>query len=112
MSFRVESLVCLRYVIIVFLVRRHVNHFFRNSGVEAVGLVYLTVRGFHKTVFVDSRIGCKRVNQSDVGSFRRLNGAHSSVVGIMYVTDLKSGTVPGKTAGAKGGKTSLVRQLA
>ena len=46
-----------------------------------------------------------------VRSLRSLDRAHSSVMGVVYVSNLESGTVTGQTARSKGGKTSLVRQL-
>ena len=47
-------------------------------------------------------IGCQRVDQTDVGTFRRLDRAHTSVVGVVYISHLRSGTVPGQTARAQG----------
>ena len=103
---------CLRHVIIIFLVRRHVDCLFRNARILRITLVNLPVRRLHKTIFVDSRIGRQRVDQTDIRSLRRLDGAHSAIMRIMYVTHLESGTVSGKTAGTQRGKTSLVSQLA
>ena len=54
---------------------------------------------------------CKVGDQTDVRTFRGLDRAHSSVVGVVNVTNLESGTVSGKTARAKCGKTSLVSKL-
>ena len=98
-------------MIIIFLIRRHVNNFIRNARIGRIALVNLTIGSFHKTVFVDSCIRCKRVNQTDVRTFGRLDRTHSSVMRIVNVTNLKSGTVSRKTAGAQRGKTSLMSQL-
>ena len=98
-------------MIIILFIRRHVDNFVGNTRILWVGFVYLTVGCLHESIFIDPRIGCQGVDQSDVRTFRRLDGAHSAVVRIMYVTDLESGSVTGQTAGTKGGKTSLMCQL-
>ncbi len=41
----------------------------------------------------------------------RLDRAHSSVMAVMYVTYLESGTVTGQTARAQCGQTTLVGQF-
>src|SRR5699024_3804096 len=65
-------------------------------------------RRFNEAVFVDSCESCKVRNQTDVRTFGRLNRAHTAVVAVMNVTDFESGAVTGKTAGAEGGKSSLM----
>ena len=99
-------------MIIIFLICRHIDSLVRNARVLRIALVDLTVRRLHKSILVNPRIGSQRVDQTDVRSLRRLNGAHSAVVGIVYVTHLESGTVSGKTAGAKSRETSLMCQFA
>ncbi len=111
MPFLVQLLVRLGYMVIVFFIGGHVDNFVRDTGVVLVRLVDLPIRSLDEAVFIDPGESSQRVDQTDIRSFRGLNGAHSSVVGIMYISDLESGPVTGQTAGTKGGKTSLVGKL-
>ncbi len=95
-------------MVVIFFIRCHVYNFIGYLRIFRIGLINLTIRSLNKTVLVDSCIGCKGVDQTDVRTFGSLNGAHSSVMGIMYVTNLESGTVSGKTTGSQCGETSLV----
>ena len=74
-------------------------------------MIDLAVRSLNESVLVDSGIACQGVDQTDVRTFRRLDRTHSSIVGIVYVTHLESGTVSGQTSRSQGRQTSLVRQL-
>ena len=112
MPFRVQGLIRLGHMIIIFLVSRHIHNVFRNPGVSRIGFVNLTVGRFHETVLINSCIACQGVDQTDIGSFRSLDRAHSSVVGIMYVTYLETCTVTAQTTGSQRGQTSLMGQLA
>ncbi len=112
MPLLIQLLVGLSHMVIVFLVCRHIYDFIRDNRIHRIVMVYLPVRRLHKTVLVNPRIACERVDQSDVRTFRRLNRAHSSVVGVMHVADLESCTVSGKTSGAKSRQTTLMSQLA
>ena len=47
----------------------------------------------NKSVLIDSCIRCKRVDQTDVRTFRCLDRAHSSVMGVMDISNLESGSV-------------------
>ena len=98
-------------MIVIFLIGCHVDNIICYSGSVRVVLVDLSVRSLDKAVLVDLRVCRQRVDQTDVGSFRRLDGAHSSIVRIMNVTDFETGSVSGKTAGSQCRKTSLVCDL-
>ncbi len=111
MAFFVQSLIRLRHMVIILFVRRHVDNLIRYPRILGICLINLTVGRFHEAVLIDSGIRSQGVDQSDVRSLRRLDGAHSSVMGVMYVSYLESGPVTGQTAGAQGGQTSLVGQL-
>ena len=110
-SVLVKRFVGLGHDEIVFLVGRQVNHLVRNPRVCRIALVDGAVGCLNEAVLVHPRIGGQGVDQTDVRSLRRLDGAHTAVVGVVYVSNLETGTVPGKTAGAQGGETSLVGQL-
>ena len=111
MSLCIQCFVSLCYMIIIFFICGHINHFIGNTGVLGIALVNLTIRSLYKTIFINSCITCKRVDQTDVRTFGSLDRTHSSVVGIVYISNLESGTVSGQTAGAQCRQTSLVRQL-
>ena len=74
-------------------------------------VLYLAVGSFNEAHGVDLGIDAKRRNQTDVWSFRRFNRAKASVVGVVYVTHLKSGTLTAKTARPEGRQATLVRDL-
>ena len=94
MPFLIQRRIRLSHMIVIFLVRCHVDNLVRYARVLRIRLIDLAVRRLDKPVLVDPRIACQGVDQTDVRSFRRLDGAHPSIVGIMYVADLESGTVP------------------
>ena len=97
MSFFIQFFVCLCYMVIIFLIRCHINNFICNPRILWIGFIYFTVWSLYETILVDSSIACQRVDKTDIRSFRRLNRAHSSVMGIMNVSNLESGTVSGQT---------------
>ena len=103
MTFFIQRLIGLCHCVIIFLIRSHVCYFIRNDRIFRIALVHLTIRSFNKSVFIDSGVGCQGVDQTDVRTFRGLDGAHSSIMGIMNITNLKTGTVSGKTTGSQGG---------
>ncbi|GFH92745.1 hypothetical protein IMSAGC002_04017 [Lachnospiraceae bacterium] len=98
-------------MVIIFFIRSHINNFIRNARINRIGFINLTVWCLYKTILINPCIACQRVNQTDVRTFRRLNRAHSPIMGIVNITHLKSRTVPGQTAWPQCGKTSLVGQL-
>ena len=99
-------------MVIVLLVGSHIDHLVRDARILGICLVDLAIRRLDKSILIDPRIGSKGVDQTDVGSFRRLDRTHPAIVRIVHVANLKSGTIPGETAGSQRGETSLVRQLA
>src|SRR5699024_8882091 len=110
-SLFVQRLVRLRYMVVILLVRGHIYNLIGNTRVLRIRVVNLAVRSLHEAVLVNSCIGCKGVDQTDIRTLGSLDRTHSSVVRIVYVADLESGSVSGQTAGTQGGETSLVRQL-
>ena len=75
------------------------------------GVFNLAIRGLNETEFVNLRINAKRRNQTDVRTFRRLNRTETTIVGVVYVTNLETGTFTRQTAGAKSRQTALVGHL-
>ena len=68
------------------------------------------VRGLDETERVDASVGSQRTDQTNVRAFRSFDGAHTSVVGRVHVTDFHAGTVTGQTTRAKRGQAALVGQ--
>ena len=110
-AFFIKRCIRLCHMIIVFFVSCHINNFFCNDRIFRIRLINPTIWRFDEAVLIDLCIGCQGVDQTDVRSLRSLDRAHSSVMGIMYVTHLESGAVSGKTSRSKCGKTSLMCQL-
>ncbi len=69
------------------------------------------VRRFDEAELVDPRIGCQRRDQTDVRTFRRLDGANAAVVRRMHVAHFESGPFPGQPAGTESRQTPFVRDL-
>ena len=99
-------------IVVVFLIRCHIYDLIRDSRILRIALVNFAVRCLHETVLIDPRVARKRVDQTDVGTLRRLDRAHTPIVRIVYVTHLESCAVSGKSARSQRGQTSLVGQLA
>ena len=76
-----------------------------------MSVFHLAVGGFDKAEFVDLRKRREGGNQTDVLSFRRLDGAKPAVVRVVYVADLEGRSVPVQSAGSERGELSLMRQL-
>ena len=111
MPLLVQRLAGLGHMIVVLFVRGHIDHLIRDHRILRVGFVHLSVGRFDESVFIDPGIAGQVVDQTDVGAFRGLDGAHPAVVGVVHVTHLESGPVSGQTAGAQSGQTPLVGQL-
>ena len=80
-------------MVVIFFIRCHVYNFICNYRVCRIIVVDLTIRSLDKSIFIDSCITCKGVDQTDVRSFRCLYWTHSSIVRVVYVSNLESGTV-------------------
>ena len=111
MTFLVQRLIGLCYMVVILFIRRHVIHIVRYARVHRIGLVDTTIRCLYKTVLVNTGIARQRVNQADVRTFRSLDRAHTTIMRIVNVADLKTCTVTGQTARTESGQTSLVCQL-
>ena len=72
---------------------------------------HATVRGFNEAVLVQTGVQSQRVDQTNVRTFGRFNGAHTTVVGHVHVTHFKAGTLTRQTARAKCRHAALVGDL-
>ncbi len=100
-SIFIQRFIRLRYMVIIFFISRHIDNFICNTRILWICLINFTVRSFHKSVFIDTCIGCKRVDQTDVWTFRCFDRTHSSIVRIVNVSNLETCTVSGKTTWTK-----------
>ena len=104
----VDRLVRLCDVVVIFLIRGHVNNFVSN---DALFLVADTVRCLYETIVVDLGICSQRVDKTDVRTFRCLDRAHTAVVRGVNVSNFEVRTVTGKTARTESGQTALMSKL-
>ena len=93
MSLFVQRLIRLCYMVIIFLIRCHVYNLIGYTRVGRICFVDLSVRCLYETVLIDSCIGCKGVDQTDVRTFRGLDRAHTTIVRIVDISYLESCSV-------------------
>ena len=72
---------------------------------------HLAIGAFQETVRIGAGIYRQRVDQADIRAFRRLNRTDTTVVGRVYVANLKTGTLAGQSTRAKRRHTALVRHF-
>ena len=104
----VERFVCLSDDESVFLVGGKVIDYI---GYFAGILIDSSVSGFDETVLVDFRVSRKRSDKTDVLTFGGLYRAHTTVMGIVNVSDFKRRAFSVKTAGTERGKFTLMRKF-
>ena len=96
------------YDFVFFHISRYILAFISNMMCLRINK---TVRCFYKTVLVHNSVVGKRGNQTDIRTFRCFYRAHTTIVGIVYVTNLKSRTFSGETARSQCRKTAFMCQL-
>ncbi|GFI51949.1 hypothetical protein IMSAGC021_00245 [Muribaculaceae bacterium] len=69
---------------------------------------HFTVGGLDEAEVVDLGVDTERGDKTDVRAFRGFDRAETSVVGIVYVSDLEACALARETAGAEGRHTALV----
>ena len=74
-------------------------------------IVYTLVRSLYETELVYLCIDAKRRNQTDIRTFRGLDGTEAAVVGIVDVSDLEACTLTRQTARTQSRDTTLMGQL-
>ena len=116
MAVLVQGLVGLGDHVFIFDVGGHIHHFVGDDLVDdaallVVGLVHLAVGRLDKAVLIDPGIGRQVGDQTDVGAFRGLDGAHTAVVAVVDVADFEACAVTAQAAGAQGRQAALVGQL-
>ena len=76
-----------------------------------LAIVHLTVRSYDKAEVIDLCIHTEWRNQTDVWTFRTLNRTKTTIVSIVYVSNLETSTLTRQTTRTKGRKTTLVGYL-
>ena len=112
----IQRLVGLSNNVLVLNVSGHILNFIGNDLIDqlavfVVSLFDLAVGSLNEAVLVDLGVGCQIGDQTDVGAFRGLNGAHTAIVAVVNVTDLETCAVTAQTAGAQSRQAALVGQL-
>ncbi len=74
-------------------------------------LVHFSVGRLDKAILINAGKGGQAPDEADVRTFRRLNRADASVVGMMHIADVKAGALAPQTAGTQSGECALVPQL-
>ena len=108
-SVLVQRGVALCYDIGLFVLGRHIDDIVIIEVDDAV--LRLAVGSLDEAKVINLRIDTERGYQTDVRSFRCLNRAEASIVGIMHVAHLESCAVAAQAAGAEGRHTALVCDL-
>src|SRR3954453_19124771 len=92
----VERHVGLRDTIAALLHRGGIDHL-----IGYAAILDLAIRRFDESIFVDARKRRERVDEADVGAFRRLDRADTAIMRRMHVAHFESGTLSGQAARAK-----------
>src|SRR5436305_1635677 len=71
----------------------------------------LTIRCLDEAIRINLSIGCQITNQTDVRTFRRLDGTDTAIVGLVHVTHIETCTLTRKTTRTQSRKTALVTNL-
>ena len=74
-------------------------------------LIHAAVRSLDKTVLVDTGIGRKRIDKTDILALGRFYRAHSRIVRVVNVADLEGSALTIKTARSQRRKLSLMSKL-
>ncbi len=79
--------------------------------VRHLAVLHLAIRALDEAVLVDARERRERVDEADVGAFRRLDRADAAVVRRVHVAHLEAGALARQAARTQRRETPLVRDL-
>ena len=79
--------------------------------VKHLAIDHLAVRSLDEAELVDTRVERKRVDQTDIGTFRSLNRADTTIVRWVNVANFKTSPLTIKTTRSKCGETAFMSQL-
>ena len=74
-------------------------------------VLHHAVRGLDEAEIVHAGVAGERRDQADVRAFRRLDGAHATVLRVVHVSHFEAGTLTREAARSEGRQTTLVRQF-
>ena len=75
-------------------------------------VLHHAVRGLDEAEIVHAGVAGERRDQTDVRAFRRLDGAHATVLRVVHVSHFEAGPLAREATRSEGRQTTLVRQLA
>ena len=107
-AFRIQRFVGLCYDLIFFVICSQVLNFVSYS---ACFFIYYSIWSFDKSIFVDDSVCCQGTDQTDVWTFRSFDRTHSTVVGVVYVSNFEASSLSGQTARSQSRQSSLVSQF-
>ena len=93
MSLFIKLGISLCNIVVIFLICCEITNLICYDRILRICLVNNSVRSLNKTILIDSRISCKRVDKSDIRTLRGLNRTHSAIMSIVNISNLESGTV-------------------
>ena len=111
MAFFIQLFVRLCNNITIFLICRQINNIVGNTRISRICLINFTIRCLDKSILINTRIRCQRVDQTDIRSFRSLYRTHASIMCIVYIADLETCTISGQTTRSQCRQTSLMCQF-
>ena len=92
-SVRINWFVGLCNRIVIFFISCQINNLICYTRILRICFIQNTIWCLNKAVLINTCIRCQRVDQTDVRTFRCLDRTHSSVMGVMYVSYLETGSV-------------------
>src|SRR5690606_6199138 len=92
--------------IVTFFNRRQVDDFVADLAIDN-----LAIRRLQEAILVESSVQRHGVDQTNVRTFRRFDGADAAVVRRVYVSHLKASALARQAARAQGRYTTLVRDF-
>ena len=92
-SVLIQRLISLCYMVIILFICSHIYNLVCDTRILRIGFINYTVWSLHEAILIDSCIRCKGVDQTNVRTFRCLNRAHSSVMRVVDISYLESGSV-------------------
>ncbi len=104
----VEGFSCLCDNEEVFLISGHVDNIARDLMGHGIDTA---IRCFNEAILIDTRIGSERTDQTDVGTFRRFNGADTGIMAVVNVTNFKRSAVTIQTTRTECRQTTLMGQF-
>ena len=75
-----------------------------------LGVFDFPIRRENEAVLIDLGVDAQRGDETDIGAFRRLNGADATIMGDMHIANFKARAFAIQTARSQCGETTFVDQ--